>query len=190
LILKRLTEVAHQYIGQVLKEGDYAVDATVGNGKDTEFLARKVGENGKVYGFDIQDLAIEKTLKNLKEKNLEMRVKLIKDGHENLLKHIDRPVKVIMFNLGYLPGSDRKIITKPESTIKAIEDGLKVLLPGGLISIICYYGHAGGIEEKDFVLDYVKNLDGSKYTVLYYSYINKKNDPPILILIEKNSCKI
>lgn len=191
MILRKLTDVAQKYVGEVLKEGDHAIDATVGNGKDTEFLARRVGENGKVYGFDIQDVAIEKTFKSLQEKNLALRVKFIKDGHENMLKYIEKPVKAIMFNLGYLPGGNHKIITRPDTTVKAIDDGLKILLPGGLVSIICYYGHPGGIEEKDSVLNYVKALDAFKYTVLYYGYINKKNNPPILILIEKikNTCK-
>jgi len=69
------------------------VDATCGNGNDTAFLASLVGENGRVFGFDIQDKAIANTTKKLTDLNLIDRVTLIKDGHQNMDKYIDCPVK-------------------------------------------------------------------------------------------------
>lgn len=66
--LERVLPFARSLLQTAVKEGDYAVDATLGNGHDTCFLAEIVGDNGKVFGFDIQKEAIEMTTR-LKEKN-------------------------------------------------------------------------------------------------------------------------
>jgi len=91
-----------------------------------------------------------------------------------------------MFNLGYLPKGDHSIITKPRSTIKGIISTLNLLKPGGIISIIIYYGHDGGIEEKKEVLSFLQNLSSEDVTVMQSDYINHSNSPPIVIFIEKN----
>ena len=41
-------------------EGDVVVDFTMGNGNDTLFLSRTVGEEGRVYAFDVQEAALIK----------------------------------------------------------------------------------------------------------------------------------
>ena len=102
-IIKNSLKQSHQYIKACVNEGDTVVDATCGNGNDTVFLAQLVGERGRVFGFDIQDAAIENTAGKLEELKLLKRVTLIKDGHENMGNYVNENIKAVMFNLGYLP---------------------------------------------------------------------------------------
>ena len=106
------------FILQHLGEGDVAVDFTMGNGHDTEFLSKTVGENGHVFAFDIQEKALASTSENLEKAGCPNNYTLILDSHHNVKKYVDVPIKAGMFNLGYLPGSGKKEITalelKPE----------------------------------------------------------------------------
>ncbi|MEG1310638.1 MAG: class I SAM-dependent methyltransferase [Romboutsia sp.] len=183
--LTKVTDINKLYLEQIINEGDIVVDATMGNGYDTKYLALKVGKNGFVYSFDIQEAAIKSTHKKLVKESLEDRVKLILDGHENMDKYIEGKVSCVLFNLGYLPRSEHMIITKPNTTIKAIEHSLQILKPNGVISIAIYTGHPGGMEEKNRVYEFVKLLDQNEFNVLESGFINQINNPPKLVLIEK-----
>lgn len=183
--LTKITDINKLYLDNVIKEGDIVVDATMGNGYDTKYLAQKVGEKGFVYSFDIQETALKSTKKRLDKENLSSRVKLILDGHENMDKYVEGEVSCVLFNLGYLPRADHNIITRPETTIKAIEHSLKLLKPHGVISIAIYTGHEGGIEEKNSVYEFVKNLEQNEFNVLESGFINQINNPAQLVLIEK-----
>lgn len=183
--ITKVTDINKVILENIIKEGDIVVDATVGNGYDTKYLAEKVGENGFVYGFDIQQVAIDASTKLLEKNNLLSRAKLILDGHENIDNYIDKEISCILFNLGYLPRADHSVITKPNTTIKAIEKSLKLLKPHGIVSLALYTGHEGGLEEKDLVYDYIMNLDQTYFNVLRCDFMNQKNNPPQLLLIEK-----
>jgi tRNA A58 N-methylase Trm61 len=185
--LTKVTDINKLYLEQIINEGDIVVDATMGNGYDTKYLAQKVGENGFVYSFDVQEEAIKSTAKKLEKENLDKRVKLILDGHENMDKYVEKEVSCIVFNLGYLPRAKHRIITKPNTTIKAIEHSLKLLKPHGVVSISIYTGHEGGMDEKNSVYDFVKNLDQSDFDVLECGFVNQINNPPQLVLIEKKN---
>jgi len=184
-ILKNSLTQSHQIISSVVEKGDLVVDATAGNGNDTVFLAELVGEEGKVYSFDIQEQAIKSTEKKLQDKQLISRVELINDGHQHIKKYITQPVKAIMFNLGYLPGGDHSIGTKGSTTIEAIKGGMELLTLHGIISIVVYYGGDSGFDEKNQVMDFIKTIDCKKYTVMRTDFVNQINCPPILICIEK-----
>ncbi|WMJ81051.1 class I SAM-dependent methyltransferase [Clostridium sp. MB40-C1] len=166
-------------------KGDIVVDATMGNGNDTVFLASLVGENGKVYAFDIQENALENTKEKIIKQNLNNQVKLIKDGHENIERYVKEEVKLVMFNLGYLPGKDKKVTTKADTTLIAIQKSLNILRKSGIIILIIYHGHKEGKEEKVLIENYIKNLDQKQYNVIQLSFVNQINNPPILIAIEK-----
>lgn len=185
--LTKVTDINKLYLEKIINEGDIVVDATMGNGYDTKYLAQKVGENGFVYSFDVQEEAIKSTAKKLEKENLDKRVKLILDGHENMDKYVEKEVSCIVFNLGYLPRAKHRIITKPNTTIKAIEHSLKLLKPHGVVSISIYTGHEGGMDEKNSVYDFVKNLDQSDFDVLECGFVNQINNPPQLVLIEKKN---
>lgn len=178
--------IAKDIINHIIKEGNIAIDATIGNGYDTVDLARLVGVRGKVYGFDIQKIAIENTKKLLKQNNLlKDNVILINDSHENIDKYIKEPVDLVIYNLGYLPKGDKNIITSPKSTVISVSKSLELLKENGIIIIVSYIGHRGGLEEKNVLEERLKHLDQRKFNVLKSKFINQKNFPPILYVIEK-----
>lgn len=183
--LNKSLNIAKIIISQKLNEGDFAIDATAGNGNDTIFLANIVGEFGKVFSFDIQDDAIVNTKKHICDNGLANIVEVIQDGHEHIGKYVKEKVKVVVFNLGYLPGGRRDISTKPESTITAIKKSLDLLKDGGIILLVIYYGHPTGTSEKEAVCDFASKLDQQKYNVFSLDFVNQGNNPPILISIEK-----
>ena len=181
----KITDINKLYLEKVINKGDIVVDATMGNGYDTKYLAEKVGEEGFVYSFDIQETALKSTKKRLDKENLSDRVKLILDGHENLDAYVKEEVACVVFNLGYLPRAKHIIITKPDTTLEAIKKSLKLLKPNGIISIAAYIGHEGGLEEKNYICEYLNSLDQSEFNVLHMQFTNQINNPPQLILVEK-----
>lgn len=187
--LERILPFARRLLETTTSEGDIAVDATVGNGHDTLLLAKLVGRNGLVFGFDIQDKAIENTFARLRENQVEDRVTLFKKSHCELVDTlpVDAHGKInsAIFNLGYLPGGDKNIVTKPETTISAIEQLLSIMATHGVIVLVIYHGHEQGAVERDYLLDYVSNLDQQKAHVLEYRFMNQTNNPPFIVAIEK-----
>lgn len=185
-----LVDLAKQFISEVLRQGDIGLDATVGNGHDTLFLAQQVGSLGRVYGFDVQAAAISRTKERVFDAGLQDTVTLFQTGHENLavvLKSKKVPhVMGAMFNLGYLPSSDKSIQTLPETTLFALQGCLDVLKPEGRMTIIAYPGHAGGEVEEKIVKHWCEELPSSTYQ--FQAVIPKKSSrlPPELWLIEKS----
>lgn len=168
-----------------INKGDTAIDATAGNGNDTLKLCRAVGKNGKVYAFDIQEKAIEETKKLLFENGIE-NATLFLDSHSHIDKYIKEKVKAVIFNLGYLPGGDHKLQTKAPTTCEAIDKSLEILSDDGFIALMIYYGKNSGTEEKEAVMEYLKQLDHKKYTVTIHDFYNRPNNPPITAIIRKN----
>lgn len=168
-----------------IKEGAIVLDATVGNGNDTLDLARLVGKNGKVYGFDIQSIAIENTRTLLEENNTLDNVVLINDNHIKIDEYIDQELDLAIYNLGYLPKGDKTIRTDAENTVISVSKALELLKGNGIMIIISYIGHPGGLEEKETLESMLLHLDQKKYNVLKNEFINQKNFPPLIYLIEK-----
>ena len=165
--------IKHNNIG----ENKVAIDATLGNGYDTDFL-KDLFED--VYSFDVQ----EKATSSYKEKNIK-NVNVILDSHENFNKYIKESVDCIVYNLGYLPGANKHITTKTDSTMKSIEIGLELLGVNGIMFIAMYPGHEEGAREKDSILKLAKSLNTKHFGVLYQEFINRPNNPPCLLVIEK-----
>ena len=178
--MKRPLEMAHDFLAQVITKDDVVVDATMGNGYDTLFLAKLAKQ---VYAFDIQEQALEKTSQRIQEAGL-TNVDLILQGHETVDQYVTE-VKAAIFNLGYLPSADKSIITQPQTTLEALEKLCQVLVKGGRIAIMIYYGHEGGDIERDAVLDFVSQLPQQEYTATIYRTLNQINNPPFLVMIEK-----
>lgn len=184
-IIKNSLGQSHEFIKKVLKEGDVAIDATAGNGGDTVFLAKLVGNTGKVYSFDIQYQAHEKTNKKLIEEGLDNRVLQIFEGHQNMDRYVSEKVKAVMFNLGYLPGGDHNIGTRGETTAIALNKAMNLLEVNGLITVVVYYGGDSGFKEKDHIMDFITHIDHKQFAVMKTEFVNQINCPPILICIEK-----
>ncbi|GAX88989.1 rRNA methyltransferase [Effusibacillus lacus] len=173
-----------------LREGSIVVDATVGNGHDTLFLAECVGETGKVYGFDIQKEALASAEARLSEAGLLSCVTLFHAGHERMADALPPEAKgriqAVTFNLGYLPGGNKEVVTRPETTLQALQTSHDWLAPGGIITVVLYTGHPGGKEEENEVLQWARNLDQKHFQVLWYRFLNQRNHPPTLLAISRN----
>ncbi|MEZ6127953.1 MAG: FAD-dependent oxidoreductase [Planctomycetaceae bacterium] len=146
-----LTQQAQDAVASVLQPGDTVVDATVGNGFDTCFLSRSVGPAGHVFGFDIQQTALDATHRRLHAEDLH-NVTLLHQGHETLRDTLaGTSLSAVMFNLGFLPRSDHHVTTQPATSVLAIEAAIGLLKPGGVLTVVAYRGHSGGPEEFDAV---------------------------------------
>lgn len=182
-----ITQYCHERIQQMIKEPLLCIDATAGTGKDTVFLAKLVGERGRVISMDIQEMAIEQTKKRLLKERLSNRAEVVLDSHVHMDKYAKKDrVSLIMFNLGYLPSGDHSLSTKADTTIEALEKGLNLLHEGGMISLLIYSGGDSGFEEKNQVLAWLRELPDDKYTVLVEAFYNKPNNPPLPVYILKN----
>ena len=162
--LPRVTETAHDLVARFVREGDHVVDATVGNGHDTRFLASLVGATGRVDGFDIQSGAIEATGSELQGLP---QVKLHCLGHERMREVVSGPVAAAMFNLGYLPSGDKTLVTRPDTTVAALDAAWELLrVPGGILSVVVYPGHAEGKDESLLVEAWFSRLDPVRHRTL------------------------
>lgn len=178
--------VAHKIIEEKVKAGNFCIDATAGRGHDTAFLCSLVGESGRVIAFDIQQQAVDSTRELLQEQGYAQIAQVILDSHSNMDQYAQpESVDCITFNFGYLPGGDHSIFTTPATSIPAIEKGLKLLKPGGLMSLCVYYGGDSGFEEKDALMEYFRTIDSKQYTVLITEFANRPNNPPIPVFILK-----
>ena len=178
---------AAELIEGALAPGGRAVDATLGNGHDALWLCGLVGETGRVYGFDVQPEAIERTRARLAEAGVEARAELILDGHEHMGAHIaPESVDAVMFNLGWLPGAPHGVTTRVETTLQAVNAALGLLREEALLTICIYPGHAEGAREREALLAWARGLDESAYDTMLRCYLNQSGDPPLLIAVKKN----
>ena len=165
----RMVEKVHRAMMETLRHGDIAIDGTAGNGHDVEALARLVGNFGKVHAFDLQETAIKATRQKLKDSGLLDRCVLHQAGHEKmdaLLPSSSRgKVRFIVFNLGYLPGGDKSIVTTPANTMAALETAVDWLQPDGLLAVTAYRGHPGGMEEATEVEQFAGSLTLGSFEV-------------------------
>ena len=177
-----LTQLAHQAIRTHFQHRplDHAVDATCGNGHDTVFLASLAYK--QVWGFDVQSAAIEATRTKLAAANIQ-HVNLIHAGHETMQQHIDQPIDCIMFNLGYLPRSDKTITTEADSSLLALKQATELLNSGGLISLLCYPGHEAGVIETHAVKSWLTTLDPQHWQVTHHTAREPKPSSPILFVL-------
>ncbi len=179
---------ARNLIQSALTPGDTAVDATVGNGHDTLFLAECVGPRGRVVGFDIQPSALAETTRRLHAAGLDERVELLLRGHEEMSAwfagsaSLPRPMAV-MFNLGYQPGGDRSVITRPETTLVALDSALDLVTPGGIITVVVYVGHAGGKAEAEAVLEWARAVPTQRALVVWHQLLNRRGAPSSLVAV-------
>jgi predicted methyltransferase len=168
-----------------VNSGDTVIDATAGNGNDTLFLANLVGEKGQVFAFDTQKEAILNTKTTLQTENKVTFVTLLNQCHGKMQDFVKEKVQLILFNLGYLPKSNKKITTKQETTMKAIKSSLSMLKQHGLTLIIIYRGHEEGKKEEKKIKQFVESLPQKQFNTFQIVFPNQANLPPIIIGIEK-----
>jgi|SRR5215471_691852 len=186
---QRLTAAASSWIEAVLFDGALAVDATVGNGYDTLFLAHRVGPKGTVLGFDVQKAALAGAREMLKFVGSMGRVSLIHDSHSHLENYLPQGALVhgAMFNLGYLPRGNRELITRPDTTIAALEALSRHFAPNGRITVLAYRGHQGGILEYEEVRKFLEGLPDTEWSVEEFAGGGDSPTAPRLFRIAKRS---
>ena len=180
-------DIIKRVIDESVKEGDICIDATAGRGNDTLHLCTLVGDSGHVTAFDIQQDAVDSTKALLEENGVAHRADVLLRSHSEMDALFDEgTVSFITFNFGWLPKGDHNIFTQKETSIEAIEKGLKLLKSGGIMSLIIYYGRETGFEERDALLEYLPTIDSRQYTVVEMPFVNRPNCPPIPIIIIKD----
>ena len=178
---KTIQNRTNKFIIETLNQNDLVVDATVGNGYDTEFILKLI-PHGHLYGFDIQKEALENVANKLSFNNYTF----YNTSHENMLDtlKLDGKISLVIFNLGYLPGGDKSITTNYKSTIKAIKDALALLNDKGIILLTVYPGHPEGKIESEKINEFLNSIKHEKYK-------NSDNpDAPYLIVIRKNNLEV
>ena len=184
-IMIDLLSLHKHFILEHLKEGDTAVDFTMGNGHDTEFLSKTVGESGHVFAFDIQELALASTSEHLKEAGCPNNYTLILDSHHNVKKYVDVPIKAGMFNLGYLPGGNKSITTMRETTMPAIKEAISLLDRDGIILVAVYPGHAEGDAEGKMICEYLSTLPRYQICATRINILNSPTSPYFIVIENK-----
>lgn len=198
--------MAHFFWKNTVRWGDSVIDATCGNGKDSLVLSRLMAEtgpnnSGRFFGFDVQAQAIEHTRTRLHDAGIDMsKVRLYNEGHERMKAVIAKEeqestsplrVKLVTFNLGYLPGGDKSLHTQAHTTVEAVDAASQLIVPGGVVSVILY-PHAAGQQEaaslrqwckslsfKDFVITNVMTpLDGETQPSILFITRRLQNAPP------------
>ena len=169
-----------------LKEGDTVVDFTMGNGNDTLFLSKAVGESGKVYAFDIQEDALTSTRAHLEENGAPENYTLICASHHRVKEFVNEPIHAGMFNLGYLPRSGRKALTTMrETTMPAVEAAIELLAPDGVLIVAIYPGHEEGALEGEMLREYFKTLSKYRICPSEFKILNSPTSPYFFI-VEKS----
>ena len=180
---------AREMIEQAMFEGARAVDATMGNGHDTQWLCELAGATGRVYAFDVQPEAVRRTEERLAEADLADRARLLCAGHERMAELVPEPVDAVVFNLGWLPGAEHGVTTRVETTLQAVEAALSLLKEDGLMTVCIYPGHDEGARELQALMHWAEALDPRLYDALVKTYLNQPNDPPRMLAVKKKRTK-
>lgn len=185
----RVTDLAWNFLRSIVSPGAIVVDATAGTGQDTLFLSRCIGETGHIFAFDIQAAALAMTKETIEKSGFAGKLTLINQSHDYMLAVLknegikEQSVKAIMFNLGYFPGGDQTIITKVDTTIRALNDAVNLLATGGMITLCLYPGHSGGLAESEAVLAWCEALE-RPFVAHHFRTLNRKS-PPTLVMIQR-----
>ena len=176
---------AAELLEPALYPGARAVDATMGNGHDTLWLCERVGLEGRVYGFDVQPEAVERTRARLREAGMESRATILCDGHQHMERHVPEPVDAVMFNLGWLPRAAHAVTTLAQTTLPAADAALRLLKPDGLLTLCVYPGHEEGEREREALFAWAAALDNRRFDAMARYYLNQPNCPPILLAVRR-----
>lgn len=188
-MLSRATHIVHTWIRALVSPGDRAVDATCGNGHDTLLLAECCGATGKVWALDIQEEAVRATRERLAQHGHAEGIEVHCGSHTDWesLPGASGPLSCVVFNLGYLPGSDKQITTQADATVLAHERFLSHLAPGGALFTTVYVGHEGGPEEAAALLDWAQGLDPGQWSVARHAWINQPESAPFILIIQRRN---
>lgn len=161
------------------------MDATCGQGYDCLYLTQGMDESAELVAFDIQQAALELTRTLLEEHGLADRVRLYNDSFVNFERYINQPLDLVVFNLGYLPGTNKKITTGVADLQSTLPRLLNMLNLNGVIGIVSYRGHSEGLTEYLWLQDYLSQLNNKIYNVGRYELFNHTKAAPVVYIIER-----
>ncbi len=180
-------DLAHYWWERLVQSGDHVVDATAGNGHDTLKLCQLVltGDSGAVWGLDVQTEALDQTLHLLQSQlsPLQMEHVVLRAGCHSTLP--EGPFQLIVYNLGYLPGGDKKLTTQEATTLASLWQAAEKVSPGGAISVTCYPGHPQGEIEERTILSWASDLDPKEWNICHHRWVNREKSPSLLLLQKK-----
>ena len=178
--------LTHDFLQQNLLPGGFFVDATCGNGGDTEFLCRLAGPEGRVLALDLQQQAVDNTNARLAAEGLSDIGRAVQADHANLAQLVEKgSADCVVFNFGYLPGADHSLFTTPKSSLPAVEAALAALRPGGILAACLYSGGPNGDGEKNALLEFFRTLPIREYTVLVCEFANWASTAPLPCFVRK-----
>lgn len=178
--------LTHDFLQQNLLPGGFFVDATCGNGGDTEFLCRLAGPQGKVLALDLQQQAVDNTNARLAAAGLSDIGRAVQADHAELAKLVEEgSADCVVFNFGYLPGADHSLFTTPKSSLTAVKAALAALRPGGILAACLYSGGPNGDREKTALLEFFRALPIREYTVLVCEFANWAPTAPLPCFVRK-----
>lgn len=157
-------QLCHEFLTAHLQPGGLYVDATCGNGHDTEFLCRLAGPTGRVLALDIQPAAVENT-----------NTRLVAPGTADC----------VLFNFGWLPGADHEVHSTADGSLPALQAALDALKPRGVLAAVLYSGQVIGDSEKQAALGFFRALPLTKYTVLVCEFANWASTAPLPCFVIK-----
>lgn len=176
-------DLAFNFWKDLLSPDDRVIDATCGHGYDA-FKVLSLIPDGFLYGLDIQQQACINTTNKLSScfSNFE----IFCQSHACFPQKIKQgSIKLIIYNLGYLPKGDKTLTTLKNSTLESLHHALDLLTPSGVLSIMCYVGHKEGAQEQQEVIKWACMLDKTNYLVTYHSLINRLNGPALCLIQKK-----
>lgn len=183
--LKSARFLAAEMLSRIIRPGDTVVDATMGNGHDTLMLCGAVGPEGHVCAFDVQPQAVASTESLLRENRMLGRAKLFCVGHERMDEYVKEKVRAVVFNLGWLPGGDHAVTTRWETTGIAVNKALDLLMPGGMLVLCAYPGHAEGDRERQELISLFSSLSNKTFNVLHQRFLNASPGSPECFAVQR-----
>ncbi len=194
--LLRMAPWAHALLTEVLQPGALAVDLSAGSGRDALFLFQRVGENGRVLIFDVQEQTLQATASLLEQEGAKIQsgnlkagepyaepgIYLVHDCHSRLASYLSEPVPAIIVTLGCLPDDDTAWATASPSTLSALRAALEMLVPGGRLAVVCYGDSSGRTSEAEKVEQLFAGLPSEYWDVLQLSVPNRQSAPTLLVV--------
>lgn len=185
-------KLAHHYWRTYGTKGGICVDATCGNGLDSLHIAQALltPSSGRLFCIDIQPTAIQATQATLGKFLPQVildRITYHCHSHTQL-EFLPAYIDIFVYNLGYLPGSDKSCTTKAETTLISVKKATKRLSPNGIISIMSYPGHSAGQREFDSLLEFLSLLP-QNYIVCRHQWSNRYRFPELFLIRKKDNDK-
>ena len=175
---KNMQWFVHELMNRFVTPDVHALDMTMGNGHDTYYLAQRAS---KVSAFDVQEEALKQTQSRLQTIPHD-HVSLHLASHDTFTQYVTTPFHFVVFNLGYLPGSDKRCITQPKTTLQALERAYHHLEPNGVIVVTLYKKHQGALDETKAVYAFLETLNQAR--ISRYHFLTDDIAPEV-VLIEK-----